>query len=87
MLMPKIEIDYSKCTNPMLCKKCIQVCPTAVFEIQTLKMERLKETDLGDPDAFKLDVFYRDRCTACNDCVNVCPVDAIKIILPEATRP
>ncbi len=76
---PKIEIDYSRCTNPMLCKKCLEICPTAVFEIQTLKMTRLKETDPREDGAFKLNVYYRDRCSACNDCVKSCPVDAIKI--------
>lgn len=87
MPAPRIEIDYAKCTTPMLCKKCLQICPTAVFEIQTLKMERLRETDPRDPGAFRLDVFYRDKCLACNDCINVCPEDAIRIVLPEATRP
>ncbi len=86
MPAPKIEIDYAKCTNPMLCKKCLQVCPTAVFEIQTLKMERMRETDPRDPEAFRLDVFYRDRCTACNDCVTVCPVEAITIVVPDTIK-
>ena len=83
MPVPKIEIDHSKCDVPMLCKKCLQVCPTAVFEIQTLKMERFKETDPRESGVFRLDVFYRDKCIACNDCVDVCPVDAIKITLPQ----
>ncbi len=84
MPVPKIDIDYSKCTVPMLCKKCLQVCPTAVFEIQTTKQERFKETDPREDGAFRLSVFYRDRCIACNDCVNVCPADAIKLIVPVA---
>ena len=42
---PDIQIDYSKCTTPFNCKKCLQVCPQAVFHVIAAKIEKFKETD------------------------------------------
>ncbi len=44
---PKITIDFEKCPVPFLCKKCLQICPTAVFHVTRVmaKEERLKEMD------------------------------------------
>lgn len=81
--MLKIEIDESKCTTPFDCKKCLEVCPQAVFQVRVVKVERFKETDPKEPGAYKLVPFYIDKCTGCKDCVEVCPEDAIKVILPE----
>lgn len=85
-IYPKVEIDYSKCTVPFDCKKCLQVCPQAVFEVRAIKSERGKETDKKDPGAYRLKPFWRDKCTGCNECVEVCPVGALTIILPEEAR-
>jgi len=42
---PQITIDLQKCTVPFLCKKCLQICPEAVFHVTRVmqKEERLKE--------------------------------------------
>jgi ferredoxin len=79
MAYQDIEIDYDKCTTPFACKKCLQVCPQAVFHVVPLKQEKFKETDENEPGAFRLLVGYGDKCTVCNKCVEVCPVNALTI--------
>ena len=76
---PKITIDQEKCTVPFLCKKCLQVCPTAIFDVRVVKEERLKEADPRTDGSYALSILRRDKCTVCNKCIEVCPVDAIKI--------
>ena len=87
MLSPKITIDYSRCTIPFDCKKCLQVCPSGVFFVETLKSERGKETDKKEPGAYRVSVWFRDRCVACMDCVKVCPVNAITVKVPKEVTP
>ena len=79
MAYQQIEIDHEKCTTPYACKKCIQICPQAVFGIITAKMEKFKETDENEPGAYKLRVGYGDKCTVCNECVEVCPEEALRV--------
>jgi len=81
---PVITIDYEKCTVPFLCKKCLQVCPTAVFHVERVlsREERLREMDPRIDGNYELTVARRDKCIACNKCIEVCPVDAIKIEVP-----
>ena len=82
--LPQITIDYEKCQVPFLCKKCLQVCPTAVFFVNriTEREEKLRETDPRIPGNYKLYAPRRDKCTMCNKCIEVCPVGAIKIEAP-----
>ena len=78
----QIEVDASKCTTPFDCKKCLQACASAVMRVSTIKMERGKETDKKQPDTYRLEPWFIDRCTGCMDCVNVCPVDALTVTAP-----
>ena len=87
MLSPKITIDYSRCTIPFDCKRCLQVCPSGVFFVETLKSERGKETDKKEPGAYRVSAWFRDRCVACMDCVTDCPVNAITIKVPKEVTP
>ena len=82
--LPKITIDREKCTVPFLCKKCLQVCPTAVFNVLsvTARAERLKEMDPRIDGNYQLTILRRDKCMVCNKCLEVCPVDAIEIEVP-----
>lgn len=80
---PLIKVDSSKCLTPFDCKKCLRICPQAIFEVYAIKVEKFKETDKKEPGAYKLVPFYRDKCTMCNKCIDVCPVNAITITLPE----
>ena len=77
----KITIDREKCVVPLLCKKCLQICPTAIFHVERVmaKEERLKEVDPRVDGNFELSALRRDKCIVCNKCLEVCPVDAIKI--------
>ena len=79
--LPRITIDNSKCTVPFLCKKCLQICPDAVFSVTRImsKEERLKEMDPRIDGNYVLSAPRRDKCTMCNKCIDVCPVDALKI--------
>lgn len=80
----RITIDHDKCTVPFLCKKCLQVCPGIVFSVSHVesRQERLKELDPRVDGNYVLAATRRDRCTVCNKCIEVCPVDAIKIEVP-----
>ena len=79
MVAPKISIDYTKCTTPFDCKKCLQICPQGVFWVLPVKNVKFKETDAQEPGAWKLFVQYRAMCTACDQCVAVCPVAALTV--------
>ncbi len=78
-----IQIDNQKCLVPFFCKKCLEVCPTAIFNVMAVKVEKGLETDPKDPGAYALSALYPDKCTACNDCIGVCPEDAITITYPS----
>ena len=79
---PRIKINREACTVPFLCKKCILTCPQSVFEVRPIKVERLKETDPREDGSYQVGAGWRFKCTGCNDCVKVCPVDAITITWP-----
>ena len=79
MAYQHIEIDYDKCTTPYACKKCLQICPQAVFGVMAVKTEKFKETDQNEPGAFRLTVPFGDKCTVCNECVEICPVNALSV--------
>jgi ferredoxin len=82
---PRITIDMEKCTVPFLCKRCLQACPTAVFNVRHIiaKEQRLKEMDPRIDGNYVLSAPRTDKCTACNKCVEVCPVAALKIEIPQ----
>ena len=79
--LPKITIDQEKCTVPFLCKKCIQICPEAVFFVTRVmeKERRLEELDPRVDGNYVLSAARADKCTMCNLCIDVCPVDALSI--------
>ena len=83
VIAPIIKIDQARCTTPFACKRCLQVCPTAVFSVHEMRMVRMEETDKFEPGTFRLRVAYRDKCSACNRCVEVCPEAALTVRMPE----
>ena len=85
---PRITIDQAKCTVPFLCKRCLQICPMLVFDVDRVleKEKRLEETDPRIDGNYVLCASRYDKCTGCNLCIDVCPVDAIKIEIPKQER-
>ncbi|MBI4303060.1 MAG: 4Fe-4S binding protein [Chloroflexi bacterium] len=86
MAAPKIAIDYQRCTVPFDCKKCLQACPEGVFWVVPAKNVKFQETDAKEPGAWRLFARYRALCTACNKCLEVCPVDALTITSPTPVK-
>ncbi|MEE9435934.1 MAG: 4Fe-4S dicluster domain-containing protein [Candidatus Adiutricales bacterium] len=78
----QIELDAKKCTTPFDCKACLEVCPQSVFMVTAVKVEKGRETDPKEPGTYFLLTGHRDKCTGCNDCIEICPVDAITITWP-----
>ena len=81
--LPKIEVDSSKCTVPFWCKKCLEACPHLIFWVESLRDERLKETDPREPGLYRLFAVRRDKCTMCGKCVEVCPEGAITVTFED----
>ncbi len=68
-----IIVDWDLCGDPRNCKKCMQICPQALFIMYSPDWES------DDPDVWRLDVAFTDLCIRCGDCVAVCPKNAITI--------
>jgi len=81
--LPKIEVDSSKCKVPFWCKKCLEACPHLIFWVESLRDERLKETDPREPGLYRLFAVRRDKCTMCGKCVEVCPEGAITVTFED----
>ncbi|MFH1002949.1 MAG: 4Fe-4S dicluster domain-containing protein [Chloroflexota bacterium] len=83
---PIIEIDATRCQTPFHCKKCLRICPQAVFRVSENKIEKGRETDPQEPGAYHLEALFLDKCSGCGDCVAICPLGALKIRVPEVNR-
>ena len=83
---PTFEIDTTKCLTPFHCKKCQQICPQAVFRVTENKIEKGRETDPQEPGSYHLEALFLDKCSMCGDCVDVCPVGALKMVDPEVRQ-
>jgi len=73
-MTPTIVIDYTKCSNPLTCGVCMRTCTPAVFITYPLKRKRdeiCKE--------WRLEPTFKDKCTFCKKCEEVCPKGAIKV--------
>ncbi|MFA5787549.1 MAG: 4Fe-4S dicluster domain-containing protein [Actinomycetota bacterium] len=77
--LAQIDVDFSKCTVPMTCKKCLLLCPQLVFQLVTLKDEKFKETAITDAGAYIVLPLHRWKCTLCGVCAEECPEDAITL--------
>lgn len=82
-LYPKIEIDYTKCTTPFACKLCLRACPQGVFAVTNVRERKLTEEDPNKPGTYKAWARCFEMCTGCEDCIRVCPVNALKITYPD----
>ena len=82
----EISIDEERCRfsmyDPLGCKKCLQVCPEAVFASVPVEEKRdfsLPKEQLFDPVLWMLVIGWPDYCTACRACIESCPYQAISI--------
>ena len=64
----RVIIHHEKCN---LCKLCIEICPTEVFDI------------IKEDDKFKIYVKNEDHCLGCGGCYTQCPTGAIEVIPKE----
>ncbi len=79
--LPKIEIDGDKCISPMKCGKCLRICPGGVVLLSVPKYnEKFRECSYDD---FTVIAHNRPACIACMKCVEVCPVNCIKVEIDE----
>ena len=72
----KIKVDYSKCTQPEDCRKCIGICPPGVFNFV------FTDKNYHNPQNWKIIPIFPHLCISsnnCNACVENCPKDAINI--------
>ena len=75
-MLPKIDVDNSKCLGPLDCGECLQTCPMTVFIAGPTKKWKFRETDRKD---YTLYARYFDQCIMCYKCVEVCPAECIKV--------
>jgi len=77
----KIEVDASKCGNPMECRKCMRVCPEAVFAAIPTKIKKYQLSK-----DFLLFAPFQAACVLCNLCTSVCPNGAIRLVPREEKK-
>lgn len=59
------EINYDKCTGALA---CYEVCPADVYEVK--EIDGVKKAVVARPE----------DCTECEQCVEACPEEAIRLI-------
>jgi NADH-quinone oxidoreductase subunit I len=80
-MLPTISINDNKCQDPLVCRKCLLVCPTRILGLGTsVGPQKYRETD---PSRFIVRGVRYQFCTMCMKCVDVCPHDAIKVSLDQ----
>jgi ferredoxin len=76
-MLPIIEVDDSKCSDPLRCRLCLLACPTRVLGTGTnVAPQKYQETHLSH---FIVRGVRPQFCTACQKCVVVCPHGAISV--------
>jgi ferredoxin len=76
-MLPTIQVDDSKCSDPLRCRLCLLACPTRVLGLGTnVAPQKYQETL---PSHFIVRGVRYQFCTACQKCVEVCPHGAISV--------
>ena len=76
----RIKIDYSKCTQPEVCRICLLKCPPGVFNLI------FTDKDYHQPKDWKIIAVFPLLCmnsTQCTLCIDNCPKQAIDIKLKK----
>ena len=71
----QIIIDDTLCTQPELCRKCLQVCQPCVLNLT------FTDEDYHDPQNWMVIPAFPQLCLGpkCGQCIDVCPENAINI--------
>ena len=73
--MIKIELDPAKCSSPLDCRRCLEVCPQRLFRTYPKVVRKP-----GKPaEDWTIAVVLPILCTGCMKCEQVCSQEAIKV--------
>jgi formate hydrogenlyase subunit 6/NADH:ubiquinone oxidoreductase subunit I len=76
-MLPVIQVDDSKCPDPLACRRCLLACPTRVLGLGTnVAPKKYQETE---PSHYIVRGVRFQACTACMKCVAICPNGAIQV--------
>jgi NADH-quinone oxidoreductase subunit I len=76
-MLATIQVDDSKCGDPLRCRLCLLACPTRVLGVGTnVAPKKYQETPFSH---FIVRGVRYQFCTACQKCVEVCPRGAISV--------
>lgn len=70
-----IRVDVKKCSNPLACRKCLEICPIGVF----LTYPRNKRKPGKKAEAWIVIPAFASHCVGCKECLNICPEGAISL--------
>lgn len=76
-MLPTITVDDKKCNDPLSCRRCLLICPAHVLGLGT-KVGPRKFQEI-DRSQFIVSGVRFEKCTACMECVNICPKSAIQV--------
>jgi NAD-dependent dihydropyrimidine dehydrogenase PreA subunit len=62
----RLEVDESKCLDPVECARCAAVCPVDIFRVEAARLVTVPENE--------------DECTLCLLCLETCPEGAIRLV-------
>ena len=76
----KIKVDYSKCNieKPEDCTECLRICEPKVFIVTYMDKK-----NLFDPKVWRVFPRFPKLCTYCKKCIEICPKNAIDIVISE----
>lgn len=81
----EIAVDEEKCRfslyDPTGCKRCLEVCPLAIFATRPIQKRdfSVPKEQRVDPTIWMMVTPWRDYCDGCGACLRACAHGAITI--------